>query len=37
MVRIIWYLQAKQVKNRVDFNHDSDSDEESRIGSKQTS
>ena len=36
MIRIKWYLQAKQVENKVDLYHDSDRDEESHIGSKQT-
>ena len=37
MVRIKWYLQAKQVENRVDLYYDSERDEESHIKSKQTS
>ena len=35
MVKIIWHLQAEQVKNRVDSYHDSERDEESHIESKQ--
>ena len=35
MYRIKWYLQAKQVENRVDLYHDSDRDEESHIKSKK--
>ena len=37
MVWIKWYLQAKQVENRVDLYHDSERDEENHIESKQTS
>ena len=37
MVKIKWHLHAKQVENRVDLYHDSDTDEESNFESKQIS